>query len=158
MAVGRSRPHHADQAQARAFTAHLQEQYTPGGVVSRLRSLKALYGWLVAEEEIDANPFRGVTVKVPDKPQPIADDDAITSMLASAKRSPRDLAMLTVMVDSGCRKGEIAFVEVADVDLTSGMITFRESKSRPRTIPLNDRSVTALGRWLPARGSATTSP
>lgn len=144
--------------EARAFTAALMEHYTPGGVQCRLRSLKAFFGWLVNEEEIAANPFKGVNVKVPDKPQPIADEDVISEMLELARKSsPRDYALLVLMVDSGCRKGEIAAVTMADVDLSSGVITFVESKSKPRIVPLSDRAVVALGRWLRRRGTGAGS-
>jgi integrase len=139
--------------EARAFTAALMGRYQPGGVSSRLRSLSAFYGWLVNEEEIAVSPFRNVSVKVPDKPQPIADEAAITEMLERARKAnPRDYALLVLMVDSGCRKGEIAAVSMADVDITSGVITFPKSKSRPRIVPLSDRAVVALGRWLRRRG------
>ena len=72
-------------------------------------------------------------------------DDQIEAMLLSAKRSRRDSALLTLMVDTGARKGEIAALKCDDVDIASGMIRFPVSKSMARTVPLSERSIAALG-------------
>ena len=69
-------------------------------------------------------------------------------MLAHAKGNRRDLALLTLLVDSGARKREIAAVTVADLDLNSGTVRFPVSKTVISTVPLTDRAVVALGRWL----------
>ncbi len=146
--------------EALAFTNHLLERYEPGGVQTRIKALRAFYNFLVAEEMATLNPFARVQVTVPDEDQPVVSEEQITAMLASAKKSrhrQRDVALITVLVDTGCRKGELAGVLVEDVDLGSGTIRFRESKTKPRTVPLTDRAVVALGRWLRARGTASGS-
>jgi integrase len=143
--------------EALSYAKHLTDTYKPTGVASRLKALKAFYNWLMREELATENPFRGVTVKIPDDPRPTADAAQIERMLASARRTPRDLALLTLMVDTGARKGELAAVTMGDVDLTSGTVTFRVSKSRPRTVPLSDRAVLTLGKWLRKRGTGSGS-
>jgi integrase len=37
------------------------------------------------------------------------------------------------------------------------VVTFRESKSRPRTVPLTERAIVALTRWLRVRGVGSGS-
>jgi integrase len=143
--------------EALRYTAYLNETYMPGGVRNRLKALRNFYSWAVREEMAEANPFIGIVVRMQDETQPIAEEEAITKMLASAKRNLRDLALLTLMVDSGARKAEVAALTVADVDLTSGSLHIRVSKTRPRTIPLSDRSVVVLSRWLRRRGVAAGS-
>jgi integrase len=69
-------------------------------------------------------------------------------MLAAAKNDRRALAILVLLADSGCRRGELAAITRADVDLTSRVLHLRVSKSRARVVPLSDRAVVALGRWL----------
>ena len=71
-----------------------------------MRSIKPFYNWLIVEEEITANPFKGIRITVPEKVQTTADELIIEAMLARAKGMPRDLALLTLMADTGCRKGE----------------------------------------------------
>lgn len=143
--------------EARSYLRTLTDTYAPGGVASRLKALRSFYSWCVREELATENPFRGLTVKVPDEAQPTATEEQIDAMLQSAKRNKRDLALLTVLADTGCRKGEIAAVEFRDLDLTTGTITFRESKTKPRTVPLTDRAVIALARYLRGRGTSSGS-
>jgi integrase len=143
------------KADAIAAVETMRFRWTPGGVSLRLRVLRAFYNWLVAEEVIPRSPFKGISVKVPDEPQRTASDEDVARMLAGANK--RDTAIITLLCDTGARKGEVAALEPRDVDLDSGSIHFRTSKSRPRFVPLSDRAVVALARWLRQRGTAPGS-
>jgi integrase/recombinase XerC len=139
--------------EALAFARHLNDTYTPGGAAVRLRALRAGWSWMLEEDLVPTNVFARMRISVPEKAQQTASPEEIDAMLDHARRrSRRDHALLTVLVDTGCRRGELAHVAFADVDLQSGMITFRISKSRARTVSLSDRCVAALGRWLRQRG------
>ena len=146
--------------EALAFTNHLLERFEPGGVRTRIKALRAFYGFVIAEELATVNPFGRVQVTVPDEDQPVVSEEQIEAMLASAAKSRnrlRDTALIVLLVDTGARKGEIAGVLLEDVDLSSGTVRFRESKTKPRTVPLTDRAVVALRRWLRRRGTGAGS-
>jgi integrase len=141
--------------EALRFVQALTDQFKPSGVASRVKALRAFYNWCVAEELAATNPFARVTVTVPADPRPTANAGQIEAMLANAKRGRsrrRDVALLTLLVDSGARKGEVAAMTIADVDLASGFVTFPTSKSRPRTVKLSDRGLAALAYWMRERG------
>src|SRR5215831_6364345 len=130
--------------EARAFVRHLSENYTPGGVSIRVRSLSAFYGWLLADEIIEANPFRNMRISVPKEAKTTPDDEQINAMLEHVHVSKRhkhnwrrDLAILTLLVDTGCRKGEIAALRFEDINLRDGTVRFPVSKSMVRTVPLS---------------------
>jgi integrase len=145
----------ASRADAYAYLEHLQGTGAkPGGIASRLRVLRAFYSWCMREEMTDHNPFAGITVKVPEEVRPTPDETAIDAMLASAKGNRRDTAVLLVLIDTGARKSECANVEFGDIDLHSGTITFRVSKTRARTVPMSDRLIVAMTRWCRQRGTA----
>ena len=143
------------KAEAIAAVEQMRFRWTPGGVSLRLRVLRTFYNWLVNEEVIPRSPFRGISVKVPDEPQKTASDEDVERMLAGA--SKRDTAIVLLLADTGARKGEVAALEPRDIDLDSGSVHFRVSKSRPRFVPLSDRAVVALARWLRQRGTAPGS-
>ena len=143
--------------EAMSFTKHLLDRYAANGVRSRIKSLRAFYSWCVAEELCESNPFARVHVSVPDEAQPVLSDEALEKILASAKRSRRDYALLVVLADTGCRKGELASVQMEHLDLRSGVIHFPESKTRIRSVPLSERAIVALGRWLRYRGTGQGS-
>jgi integrase/recombinase XerC len=107
---------------------------------------------LVKEELLDKNPFKGITVSVPAAAKLTPADDEIDVMLAKAKGHRRDHAVLMLLVDSGARKSEVASLTPKDLDPASGMVTFRVSKPVARTVPLTDRGIVALDKWLRQRG------
>lgn len=140
--------------EAMAFTRHLLDQYAPAGVKSRIKSLTNFYNWCLAEGLCDTNPFAKVKVTVPDVAQPSLGDETLERILASAKKhSRRDYALVVMLADTGARKGEIASVRVSDIDLSSGIVRFPESKTRSRSVPMSDRLVLAVGHWLRERGT-----
>jgi integrase len=146
----------ATRADAYAYLDHLQDVGAkPGGIASRLRVLRAFYGWCEREEIISRNPFKGITVKVPDEVRPTPDEAAIEAMLASARGNRRDTAILLALIDTGARKSEVANLSFGDLDWRSGTLTFRISKTRARTVPMSDRLIAAMTRWGRRRGTAT---
>jgi integrase len=147
----------ASRFEALRFVQHLSDQYQPGGVANRVRSLRTCFSWLLAEEMVESNPFSRIEVTIPDKDQPTATDDEVRAMLSRAKGSRRDYALLCLLVDTGCRKGEIAALTVKDFDLTSGVVHFPVSKTRARTVPLTHRAIGAVQRWMRYRGVGSGS-
>jgi site-specific recombinase XerD len=125
----------------------------PGGIAARLRCLRCFYNWLVAEEVINRSPFHKLTVKVPDEIRDTPDDDAVDALLAATRYDRRYHCIATLLADTGARKGEIASLTVEDIDLSSGLVRIRQSKTRARSIPLSDRAVLAITRWLRQRGT-----
>jgi integrase/recombinase XerC len=148
--------------EAMAFASHLATHHNPGGVALCVRSLRPGWSWMLQEGLIESNPWARMRISVPEKAQSTATPAEITAMLDSAKRcrsrlGARDLALLSVLADTGCRRGEIANVEWGDIDVRSGMITFRISKTTARTVPLSERAIGALSRWLRYRGTGPGS-
>ena len=130
-----------------SFAKHLADTgHKPGGVAIVIRSLRAGWSWMLAEGLSER--FARMRISVPEEAQRTATDDEITAMLRHARANRRDHALLTVLVDTGARRGEIASVDATDVDLRSGTVTFRVSKTRARTVPLSDRAIAALARWF----------
>lgn len=138
--------------EALRYTQHLTESHKPATVKAHVKSLRVFFGWCVEEEFVTANPFSRIPISIPQTIQTTATEEQIEAMLTSARRDRRDLALLTLLVDSGARRAEIAAIEMADVDLRAGTVTLRTSKTRARTIPISDRTIVAIGKWLRYRG------
>jgi integrase/recombinase XerC len=86
-----------------------------------------------------------------EKAPPVLDRAAITALLAAcAGRSlddRRDNAIITLLADTGIRRGELAGLLVEDIDLerTVAIVSADFSKSRrARSVPFGTRGGTAL--------------
>jgi integrase len=95
------------RAEAVATIEAWRFRWKPGGVALRLRVLRAFYNHLVAEEVIIRSPFPTISIKVQDQPRPTATDADVDAMLAKA-RTARDKCIITLLADTGARKGEVA--------------------------------------------------
>jgi integrase len=134
---------------ALAYVERLRQTNKPWSVAHHVRGLRAGYSWLIQEELLTgANPFANLRLSVPQTVQSTPTVEEVDAMLAAARQDRRACAILTVLADTGCRRGELAAITRDDVDVTSGVLRLPVSKTRARVVPLNDRAVVALGRWM----------
>jgi site-specific recombinase XerD len=79
-----------------------------------------MYGWLLAEELVRANPFGRMRLSVPETLQPTPSDAEVAAMLERARADRRAHALLSILVATGARRDEVAALTYADLDLRSG--------------------------------------
>lgn len=147
---------------ARTIEAHLvdlADELGPSTVAMHYRSLRAFWGWLELEDEIDANPFRRLRQPaVPEDPVEVLTDDELAAILAAAAgtdpEARRDTAILRLFIDTGCRLSEVACVTLDDLDLAGLQVVHVRGKGdRGRAVPVGPRTAEALARWVRTRRS-----
>ncbi len=146
----------ATRADLEAFMADLLGRRAPSTVATYHKVLKLLYAWLVEEEEIPADPMTRLRPPiVPDKPVPIVSADALKRLFAvcagSAFEARRDTALLTLLLDTGARRAEMAGLTLDDLDLDLDVLVVLGKGRRERTLPFGRRAGEALDRYLRAR-------
>ena len=117
------------------------------------QQLKIFFGWLAVEYQV-SSPMQGI-------PQPRGRSRTVPVVGAGefakvlrACQSPRDTAIVTLLVESGLRRFELAALDVADVDLKAHTVTVRCGKGgKARVAVFGDDSAQTLWRWLRQRGS-----
>jgi len=141
----------------RAYFLSLRERRNPGGQHQAFRVLRTFYRWLEAEGVLSSNPMQ--RLKPPRVPEKVLEPVPLDTVLAMLKACEgkrltdlRDKALLLALVDTGARATELLSVSLGDVDLTSGAILLRETKSkRPRVVFLGKRARKAVLIYLRAR-------
>src|SRR4029079_6836050 len=71
----------------------------------------------------------------------------------------RDDAILRIFMDTGCRRGDLLGLTLADVDLDEGTVRVTGKGSRTRLVAIGDNTIRSLDRYLRARaklGNAVT--
>ncbi|MBK7977431.1 MAG: tyrosine-type recombinase/integrase [Deltaproteobacteria bacterium] len=113
----------------------------------RIRALKRLFELLVDRGVLFLSPARGL-VETPEGTKRLPEVltvDEVMRMLAtpdtSTKLGIRDRAVLELLYDTGMRRGELAALDVTDVDLGDRAVRIRSGKGR-------------IGRVAPLGGSA----
>jgi site-specific recombinase XerD len=131
---------------------------TPSTLASRYRCLQQLFRWLEVEEEIDTSPM--AKMRPPAVPEPMTEvltDDQQRGLLKVCEgrtfMARRDLAIISMFLDSGLRLAELADLKLSDVDLDSGAALVMGKGSRPRVARFGSVVGRNLDRYLRSRSS-----
>ena len=147
-----------------AFVEDQLARWRPATAANRYRGVQRFFAWLVEEGELKRSPLeRMKPPRVPDQPPPVLRDDDLKRLLATCERQQgfddrRDAAILRIFIDCGARLSEVAGLrwepeddERNDVDLDQGQLRFMGKGRRERLVPVGNRSVRALDRYLRLR-------
>lgn len=129
---------------------------SPGTAQTRWKGAKAFFDWLVEDGELKASPMARIKQpQVPEAPPPMLSDDELRKLLKACEGSGfeerRDLALLRLLMDTGLRRSEAAYLTVSDVDLDNKLVQVVGKFSRPRVVPFGRKTAAALDRYLRER-------
>jgi len=122
------------------------------------RSLQQFWRWLVEEGEIDESPMRNMKPPhIPEEPPPILTKIEVDALLKTCEGrgfdDRRDLAIITLFLDTGMRLGEMTGLSVEDIDFTDNVAVVLGKGRRHRAAPFGSKVARALDRYLRARRS-----
>jgi len=145
-----------DNFHARTFAAREhRDGLGPRSVQRRLSALRGFFNFLIREKVIEANPAADIRAPKAAKRLPkTLDVDQVASLL---ERKPtdaltrRDLAMLELIYSSGLRLGELAGLDVDDLDLADRTVRVLGKGSKTRILPVGRKAAAALRSWLAER-------
>lgn len=133
-----------------------QTNHNAGGVHACYRTVKAFLRWYEEEAEPDEwkNPIRKVKPpKVPVEPLDPVELVNVEKMEGVCPTGTftgdRDKAILSCLLDTGCRADEFLQINISDVNLILGEILIRQGKGRkPRMVYLGKKSRKSLRAYL----------
>lgn len=144
-----------------AVPAHNQT-LSPATVAGYGRTVKVFFNWLEQEEFIERSPInksvRFINKSQKDTTIKSVSEDAIRRIFAvlnapeqiSTFAGVRDLAMISLLLDSGVRRGELLSMEVADLDI-KGMRFKITGKTGTRTAFFSEKCKGVLLDYLTLR-------
>lgn len=137
--------------------AHLAEEgQSENTILTRYRSMRRFVRWLIAEEEIDWNPFANLEQPKPKpKPVPVLTDKDVLALLKVCDQRTfigrRDEAMFRVLFDCGLRIAELAGLTLDDVDLDQDVLRVTGKGGKVRAVPFGTKTARAIDRYLRLR-------
>lgn len=148
---------------AEDFRKHLFEQMKRGLGRATIRlhfaALRSFYKWLTHRQGLERNPLLEVQLPKQEKKLPVVLTVAqISEMLdlpmklEKDKRAPvwgpeRDAAVLELFYSTGMRLGELAALNVADLDAYSDTVRVLGKGSKERLLPVGAPAMEALQRY-----------
>src|SRR5205085_11831435 len=144
--------------QIREFLAYLYAQnYTKSTTARKLATLRSFYKFLIRRGLLSVNPLSTIRTPKQDKRLPKCLDLEQVQKLLDAPGdadllSARDKAMLEVLYSSGIRVSELVELEMADLDLTEGVLRVKGKGRKDRLTPIGSQAIKALQRYFELRG------
>jgi site-specific recombinase XerD len=119
------------------------------------RNARPFFSWW-AKETDQPNPFKGADVPSERlNPPDVIHLDDIRALLEACKgkgfAARRDNAIIRVLFDTGCRRGELVNLTVDDWDRRQDYLTLR-GKTGIRVVPISPSTGEALARYVRIRG------
>jgi site-specific recombinase XerD len=124
---------------------------------TKIAGVRSFGRWLVDEEYLTDNPASNLpTPTVVEVPPEVLSDVQLKSILAWCNGRSflerRDHALIRVLLDTGVRVSELCQMTVSGTDLGAEETTVLGKGGRPRAVYFSARTVSALDRYLRARG------
>lgn len=162
---------HFGADQVRAFMAHLQHGHTTDGgrwgngrparpikprtAKTYWLNLNTLCAFLVAERLIATSPMAGLKGPVVnrDQIQPFTPQqvDALFTTAQAGRHPRRDLAVITLLLDTGIRSSELCSLDIADISFSSRMCSVIGKGSKTRRIHFGTECHRSLWNYLRER-------
>jgi integrase/recombinase XerD len=140
----------------KAFLADEATRVQSSTLIVRYKGLQQFAKWLVREGELEADPFVGLAVpKATEKDVPVLSEAELIALVkacaGTAFRDRRDEAIIRLMLETGCRIGEVAALAVDDVDLARSEVRLHGKGDRYRLVAFGPSTGRALDRYLRER-------
>lgn len=133
------------------IAAELARGVSENTVNGNRQILSGYYGWLDRRKMIRINPLASVEpLKVPEKEYKDL-SYAETDVLRRHCANPRDLALISFFLATGCRVSEVVQLNRNDVILSAGECIVLGKGNKERTVFLDDVAVLTLREYLAQR-------
>jgi integrase len=118
------------------------------------KTIKAFFNWCVKRKYLAESPACFLTVQRPDDNPAgkAATPHEVSEIIGAAFYKPRDRALVMLLAQSGARAGEVANLQIGDLDLGGLRAYVRDPKNREnRYIYFEQDTADALLAWLKKR-------
>jgi site-specific recombinase XerD len=139
-----------------SFLVAKSEDVSASTVATCYRYLQQLFRWLLDEGEIIRSPMERMhPPHVPEKPVPVIESGDLRRLLAACAGTDftdrRDLAIITLLLDTGVRLAELGGLALTDVDFGMNVVVVMGKGRRLRSCPFGAKAAQTLDRYLRAR-------
>lgn len=148
-----------DHLLLRRYLAGLSKTAKKSSIGRKLASIRSFFRYLLRRGTITKNPAE--LIATPKKEQRLPfhlDIDQATSLMEAPDKEQqhalRDRAILELLYSSGLRVSELTGLNIAEVDLSAGMVRVMGKGGKERIVPVGSRALEALQSYLEQRSDS----
>ena len=149
-------PAHLTREYIEDFLLDAGAHYAASTVLIRFRALNTFFRWLLDEGEITRNPMERMRApKIEERPPDVVQVTLLRKLFklcgGNSFRDRRDMAILSIMLDTGLRRGEVAQLMTEHVDQDQQLLHVHVKGNRYRYVHYNHQAARDLDRYLRQR-------
>lgn len=147
----------------RDFLAREMRSHSARTVSRRLASVRKFFDYLQRREGFEHNATTGIRYPKTRRriPRHLSVDESehlLDSLDEESILGIRDRAILELLYGAGIRVGEIAGLDLRDLDLREGILRVMGKGQKEREVPVGRMAANALARWLKKRNELVADP
>lgn len=146
----------------RAYLAGLAAEGMKARSINRkLACLRSFFKYLIKIDEIDRNPLANLfSLKMEKKLPNTLSFDSISEVLSMPDENTpmelRDKVIIELFYDTGMRRGELANLNVSDINLYNNLVKVKGKGSKERLLPLGKIAAKTVKKYLQKRSELLT--
>ena len=130
--------------------------YQKSSVGRKLAAVRAFFAWLVRTGVVSSNPAELIATPKRDNRLPFHLNidqvfELVQQPVAEGRNPSRDRAIIELLYSSGLRVSELTGLDIADLDLESGMVRVMGKGGKERIVPVGSQALDALRKYLAER-------
>lgn len=118
----------------------------------RLASLRAYYGFMIAEGVVKQDPTAGIRTPRAERREldylTIEETEKLLSMPDDSIKGKRDRAILEVLYGTGIRVMELIELNIGELNMRMGFVTCSGNHGKPRIVPIGSYAKRALEDYI----------
>jgi integrase/recombinase XerD len=129
-------------------------RYTTGGVLSRLKGVRAFFGYLVQMDVLDKSPFATGKFKLPKKEHKLLpvtgyhDFKALMKAAALSDYPLRNQAIVALLFNTGVRVSELCHIRLEDLRYEPGFIRIHGKGNKQRLVPVDPQVLRYVNAYV----------
>jgi len=146
-----------DRLFLRVYIASFSEnKYSRSTIIRKISSLRSFYKFLLRSNKIKNNPCSSISLPKKEKLLPqFLEESEVAKILdlpvENNFNNLRDKAILETLYSCGLRISELVNLNYNDIDFFSEMIHVYGKGSKERLVPIGEKAIIAIKRYLPFR-------
>lgn len=124
----------------------------------KLSSLRSFFKWAVSNNIVVENPVENVEMpKIPHKEPKVMENDEVFEVMMNVRNDDsresacegfRNLAIMSVMFNTGVRRSEVTEIKLSDVNLHNGSILIHGKGNKERFVYFNDAPRAIISEYI----------
>ena len=150
--IGKDFPTQVERIDISKYILRLREnRYTPASIMRKIAALRGFFKWGYTNGVCSSNPT--LTIERPKLPKKLPKVLSVKEVeeILNKNLTPLEVVIVELLYGCGLRVSELVNLKTSDINIPAKYLQCTGKGSKERIVPLGEKSVSALKKYLPKR-------